>query len=225
MKKFAKAYPKTHKALKIAGTVASTAIKAYQIASKVAALVNTEKKYYDTGFLKNLDSTSQTMCLTGMSQGDTESQRIGDSIMPKSLQFKAQLKMDTTNPSEIVRIVIFKDKDNNAGSPPGYVSLYEGETPITLRNMDLPKRFKILFDRTYSCNSTKPSIVIDWFYKYKMMKDFKGNYTRGDHITFTGPQDTDTARSHVYLTIISSHADGASSATLSYYTRLRYIDN
>lgn len=225
MKKFAKAYPKTHKALKIAGTVASTAIKAYQIASKVAALVNTEKKYYDVAISKSGDTAAQVICLTGMAQGDTESTRVGDSIMPKSLQAKLKLMFDTTNPSENVRVVIVKDKDNNVGTPPGYTQVYQMTAPYTLRSMDYPKRFKVLYDKIFTCNTTKPVVNIDWYYKYKMMKDFKGNYTRGDHITFTGQLDTDTARSHVYLMLISSHADGASALSLSGYTRLRYIDN
>jgi len=222
--KFATRFKKTARFIGTAGSVLSTANKAYQIATQIASIINSEKKFFDAATNGSPRSGVPVIQhLTGVSQGDADNNRNGDSIGLKALQMNGILTWDSESAAaDRVRLVILMDKDNEAGTPPTAGQVYEMTTDVNgLRNMEWPKRFRILMDKVYTRDSDKDAIHVEYYKKFKMMKDFNGNPTQMKHITW---QSGDTeARNHIYIMMICNNATVG--PTFTYRNRIRFYDN
>lgn len=227
MKSFRKSYPRVAKGLKYAGNAISLARSAYSIATTVASIVNAEKKYFDTTIACNPDTTAQILHLSAVPQGSTNSERNGNSIAIKSFNFEYSVMHDSAVPNETTRMILFEDKDNNSGSPPTAAQLLETVAINGLRNMDYPKRFRVLFDKKYAHNASSQARYVfqSFFKKFPMMRDSKGNKTRSQHITWTGTAGTDEARGHIYLLVLGNVADASTTSHINGYARIRFYDN
>lgn len=226
MNSFQKSHPKIYKGLVYGGNALKVAHQAYNMAKVVAAIVNSEKKYFDTNPSSQIDhGTPYILGLTQMAQGDTNITRNGNTIALKSLQATLQLKFDPLIADEVIRVVIFRDNDNNSGTAPTVSDIYENPDVLSLRNKNTPKRFTILYDKTYTSNTSNTMKIINYYKKFPMQKDAKGNPTRSVKAYFDGTAATDSTRGHIYLYVMGNIPTGTTLSSIYGYTRLRYYDN
>lgn len=226
MKSFAKKYPRTHRFIQGAGSALRVAHQAYSMAKVVASIVNSEKKYYDSSVAYNTDTVASVTCLTNMAQGDTNITRNGNSIALKSLQVHGYWQGDTGVPSEQCRIMIVRDNDNLGGTAPTIADVLESPGGVLqLRNKNTPKRFTVLYDKILKGSTDTPVKGIDYFKKFRMMKDKKGNPTRSVKCLFDGTTANDYTRGHIFLLAIGNTATASTASTLQLHTRIRFYDN
>lgn len=188
-----------------------TAAKALSIARRVATLVNAESKYYEyssTGLAPDYNGTILELCKPG--QGVTSSQREGDSIKLKNLTFRGQIVIGNTN--ELVRIIVFKDKENTIASGAAILQ-GTGTTLAVLGNKNQDSKFdsKVLFDRTYTMDTANTPMIK---FNINLKLDFHTNFEAG----------TQTASQNALkmLIINQSSASGLLVRVDSYVT---YLDN
>lgn len=225
MQAFQKRYPKTSKAIQYIGNTARIAHQAYNMAKVVASIVNSEKKYYDASISYDTNTTANVTCLTAMAQGDTNITRNGNTIALKSLQVHGYWQSDSAVPAEQCRIMLVRDNDNLGGTAPAITDILESAGVIQLRNKNTPKRFTVLMDKVYCANTSKLVNRIDYFKKFKMLKDRKGNPTKSVKCLFDGVNNTDYTRGHIFLVAIGNTATASTTSTLQVHTRIRYYDN
>lgn len=205
---------------------AQVARGAYQMARKIAKVINSEKKYFDAGTSTSPDTTASITCLTGMAQGSSEITRHGNSIKLEQLYLKGTLTTDYSNaPYEIIRIAIVRDTDNNQGTAPTYTEIFENAQINAMINKDHSKRFKLLWDRKYIARSDVGVYNIKFFKQFRMYKDKYGNPTQGAHATFTAGTAADTGKGHIYLIIFGNTATATTASVLTWQSRLRFYDN
>lgn len=228
MNKFQKKYPKTARFISGAGKAITIAGKAYALASTVASIINSEKKWFDYTISVAPDTTASITHLSAIPAGTGASERVGESIALKSLQLKgAVYKKDSTD--EVVRIIIFQDRDNNSGTAPTATQLLANPTQVySLRNMDYPERFKVLYDNLFDTAPTYGAKVyntFDIFKKFKTMKDNRGLKVRNQHITWRDTGGSDERRGHIYMLILGNTATASTTSNVLGYSRIRYYDN
>lgn len=226
MEKFAKKYPKTHKFIKYSGNALQVAHQAYNMAKVVASIVNSEKKYKDTAISIAPDSASSTgVCLTEIAQGDTDTTRNGDSIAIKSLQLELHRTFDPTVPNEVIRTLLVREYDNAEGTAPLITEVLDSCSTLALRNLNYPKRFKILMDKSVSNHTTKSQALLSKYKKFNMMKDKKGNPTVSQKVTWIGNDANDYGRGHLWLFVIGNVATASTLSAVTGNARIRYYDN
>lgn len=138
----------------------------------IATLVNRalekrlETKVFAQGALGAATTTAGAVVqlTTGITQGDSNSQRTGDQIRIKHLKFYFRFTAVTT--SQSVRLVLFRDKLNQSALPAVADLLVNGVwiSPYTTTRQLQEKRFTILADEILDCNvngETVKSIVLE----------------------------------------------------------------
>lgn len=92
----------------------------------------------------------------GIAAGTGESQRIGRAITVKSIHLKLNFRITegtTQAASDDIRVIIFKDMSAN-GAAAGVTDLLETANWLSFRNLGNSKRFRFLYDKTYTLNCT-----------------------------------------------------------------------
>lgn len=118
-----------------------------------------ELKWYDTFPLNAtaiLNQSSPTFnVLNAMLQGDLGNNREGDSVSATSFQFRCKITGNPTAGAEVVRHIVVWDSQANQALPTVGQILDLSVATIGVYapyNHTFQKRFKILFDRTYTIN-------------------------------------------------------------------------
>ena len=224
MKKFKKDYPNLHKGIRYTKNAINIASKAYTMAKAIAAVVNSEKKYFDVApAAASVGTTGWLTCLSYVPQGDTNVTRNGQSIALKSVLFKPVIHWNATG-DQSLRLIIFRDNDNEETIAPTIGQLLETSNFLSPRNMDNPKRFTVLYDKIFTRDTTVGYKYPKGLYKqFFNKKDYRGNPTIAQHITWTGANGTDTARGHLYFLAIGNQDNNLPSVAL--YSRIRFYDN
>ena len=192
-------------------TVGDVASRALRMANTVRKLINVEKKYFDaTQVIANTGFTSTGIVyhLTATTQGDTSSNRDGDSIKLTSEQFKIGVQVGSTNTQ--IRIILFQDNEN-AGTNPGITDLLEANNVYSPLLHTNGRRFKVLHD-IYDSLNTVNSVNKHYNFYEKM----------DSHIKYNG---AGTREGNIYIAFLSEQATGAASPTGYIYNRIRFIDN
>lgn len=192
----------------------NTAAKALSTALAVKKLLNVEYKHYDQAGTAAPPTAGQVILFdNGMLQGDSTTQREGNSILVKSLQFKGRF-ISTVNAQQ-VRVLMVQDTDNQ-GAAPAVTDILSAADPNAFYNViDYPGRFRILGDKTVNLSgAVGPSI-----------REINMYHKGGFHIKYNGATGavTDRRKNAVYILWIST---GSSTLpTTQNYRRMRWIDN
>lgn len=198
---------------KLAGSAAAGYI-ALRMAKKLKRLVNVERKYLIYTNNINVPDTGTIYFLSGVPQGDTSSSRDGNKCKALSLNFHAQVTIDTNAVRSACRIILFKDKSSN-GSAPAVLDVLENATYLySYNNVNCPYRFQILFDKTFSLSTTGTQTI-----------NVKRFIKMGHHITYkgTGATQSDAADGHIYMLVISNET--TNQPDLEVNSRLTFVDN
>lgn len=199
---------------KVAG-YASMAMKAYALAKYVKSLVNVERKFLDTTQTSSgCNNTAVLIQQTNISEGTDYNQRTGISVKAVSAYIKGFITLPAAATlGHQVRLILLFDSDNT-GTAPVASDVLEVNTdinsPIQHTN---GKRFKILWDRTLSISQSGPDSV-----------HFKHYFKLGNHIRWSN-STTGTREGHLYLLQFSDTSTANEIPLLSWYHRLRFVDN
>lgn len=207
--------------------VARVASTAYKTAMAVASLVNAEYKYTDFTHNTTLGTSISTTCLTTMAQGNTDITRNGDSIMMKYNYLKGYCVYNSAaNASQRIRVCIVRDM-NNSTTAPTLAKLFAttgaGLVEVAPHNKDYTEQYKVLYDKLFYVDASRPVAHFKYYKKFLMGKDKQGRPIKSAHCTFSGAADTDLGKGHLWLCQFSSH--GLNSPTVVWYNRFGYVDN
>lgn len=178
-----------------------------------------ETKYRDTAFNTTINITTQApVDLTFIAQGDTDSNRIGDSIEWKNLEVRFALGSAgsvAAATAYTTRVVIFQWHPSDAITPPGYGDVMQSTTSaVSPPNHDQMSNYKIIYDEIFN-----PSNVGEGTYT----RDFVIPASRGrKSINFLG--GSTSGMNKLYMIAWTNVASGSTSPTFNYYTRLNYYD-
>lgn len=118
---------------------------------------------YTTG---GIDQDGEFTLLNGVAQGVTDITRIGNEIQMTSVQFRGVVTNSFADlSSKIFRMLIFIDRQANAGTPTVATLLdltvfsTAGDQVYAPYNHDYQKRYKILYDRTHTLT---PQTLLDF---------------------------------------------------------------
>jgi hypothetical protein len=163
----------------------ATAHKALQMVQHLTGLINVEYKYFETDNNTTATSNGTLINLCAPQQGTSVIQRDGDSIKMKTLQYTGQLYFPTgtvgvtNNGPEVVRIIIFVDKQNTIGSS-GAALLENTGSGSAVRsnlNQDNADDVIILVDDSYAMDQYHPIALFNYVIPVEMHQHFQAGST------------------------------------------------
>lgn len=185
------------------------AYKAFALARKVADQVNTEYKYVDVTDLASPTYSGYVATLNNISQGVTDTTRVGDSCKLQNLTLRGSITRNGTDGH--VRIMILWDKQAKVTSA-STVLENTGTAYATLSPKKYDTRFQTKALKDFRVHVTQDSPIKEFNMVIPINK-----HTQFDAATST--IDTGVLR----ILIISDMA--ASQPITSYYSRLTFTDN
>lgn len=190
----------------------SAARQLYRDVSKLKGLINVEFKYVDNASTINPGTTGTFVLLNGLATGDTASTRDGRQVRFKSIQHKMILNLNASASATTVRCIFLIDTQPNEAAPAA-ADVLQSVGLVAPRNLDYRKRFVILKDQNYRVNTDMPERTVSWYRNL----DMKTVYDDG------GDTIASITTNSLYMLMLSDEA--ANTPTVTYYTRLRFIDN
>lgn len=153
---------RSKKSYKQPSSYAQMALQGYNLATKLAAMVNTETKRWSYGLISSApDWTGSIYTLNAVPQGDTDASRDGDSLKVQKLEIAGHLNIHASASSTIVRMILFWDKANDISS----VTQFWDNTS-TAYAVDSTKlwdnRFdtRVLWDYKFTMDLTNPVAIV-----------------------------------------------------------------
>lgn len=209
---------KFNQGVRTVGNVARTATAAMGAAKLALSLINPEFKYVDKEGTQSITNASAFVLLNGLTKGNGSSNRIGRSIKIMSLELSFILSKNISDTNqEFVRVALLLDKEPN-GATPSFLDVWESNTNYicTPRNLDNRKRFVIMKDYVLPLPVSGGTQA---YYKtlYKKM-EMHTIYDNSDAGTIA-----DISSNALYLVFVSDSS--TDNPSITYYNRLRYIDN
>lgn len=183
-----------------------------------AVVMAKEINTHDYAFAGNIDSILQgVLPLTEIAQGTQSVQRIGLKINPISMEYKLLTTIDLGTDTSLVRMIIFKDTQNN-GVYPTINELLEDISPnvMSWKEHDTRPRFHIYRDELINMNNlTTTQCYIKGFIKFssKLLIEYKG----------TGALQSSNSTNAIFCFLITDEVGGYL-PYVNFKTRLRYYD-
>lgn len=191
--------------------------KALALAMRLKGLINVEYKYHDVVATGSASVTPDINVLNAIPQGDTSQSRDGDSVKMKFLNIKGTVTMNSaaTTPT-YVRVTLVQVLQNNGASLPAtnIWAASTGELFEKKRELKFVDTIKIL--KNYNivlAPGAKQSQIINLIWKFN------------DHVKFKGTANTYADIMTNALFLVTSSASDTNKATISWSSRLRFIDN
>lgn len=183
-------------------------------------LINTEKKFLTTLLYNNATITSSTASsaqpIAIMAQGTTDITRVGNSILCKGVKFVGVVTANATSLFNMLRIVVFIDKQNANGTAPTNADIWSGgPAHSNLVNINNADRFVIIRNMTFNVNTAGTATLPIEFYV-----DLTRLHSKYDLGTATQGA---LAENHVY--VLASSNDATNGPSLTFSSNLSFYDN
>lgn len=194
------------------------ASKALVVAYGVKKLLNVEFKFFDVTQTETaMSQTPQIVQLTNIPQGDTDVTRDGAQVKLTRLDIKYLIRMNTAASTAIQRIMLIHDKQTNQAIYNASDLLLDTtslDNIVTPLNLDNKYRFRVLYNKvhTMSVNGNRVN-----YGHIGLNLDMK---IRFDAST---PSIADLTSNSLSILLISTEQGNA--PTLSFISRVRYLDN
>lgn len=203
------------------------AARGLNAATRGMQLAQGEFKAIDTTTNGDLNTTGTIALVNGCARGDDINARIGREIVMRSVQIEIDAQStDTTGIAQEGRILLVYDRQANGAAPTfaNVLAATGASLPISPRNLENRRRFKILMDKKFVLG---PQGATTTALGGQSVKHFKF-YRRLRHpVTFnSGNAGTiaDITSGSLYLMGCNGIAPGATDGFWSAYTRVRYED-
>ena len=191
-----------------------------QIARKVwrdvkylKSIVNVEKKYLDVTDSRTYSNLLFAQLLNGIAQGDTSITRDGDSVKWISLFIRVNSVINAAASATRVRLMLLRDKQPNTGLSSTTNILADNTNILSPRNLDWNYRYKVYKDMVIHLNTDRPEKEIKIFMKLKF------------HTRYTDNGATVASISTNTLLLCFMSDEAVNEPTVTFYSRLRFIDN
>ncbi len=154
--------------------------------------------------------------LIKIAQGDTGSTRDGRKIVITGIHFKGRLQLDAGNSGDMVRLVLYVDKQPNGATAAtaDYWATANGDTN-SFRNLTETKRFRVLSDKTYVLNQQSATVT-------QTIRRIEYNFKVNIPINYTSTLGAITELQETNIGLMSSSQD--SGIDLDGIWRIRYQD-
>lgn len=202
------------------GKVAKVATTALSIASKVAAVINTEYKHFDKQTTLSPNTVGLVHHLTNIPEGNDDNERNGRSIRLKNIYLRGEIAMSTATPqnsavSQYFRYILLIDKECKgvAPTPSDILETVHWNSPLKMNN---DYQWMVLKDKLYTLDNAKG--------RSKAVKIFK---KIDAHIKYQGTGATigDARNNQIFLMVISNESNPDVLPYFNFYSRVRYVDN
>lgn len=195
--------------------------KALYAANKIRQLINVEYKYHDTQATNHAAGWGGGVStLTTITQGDTATNRNGNSILAKSLALTYMAYPGSTQTvTKEIRVVLVRGLDENGATPIGSDILLHAGSAYAItshRKLDNTTDYKVIYDKVHSVMTN--SANNDHLVTKKLFLKFN------NHIKYTLGADT-TEKGGLFLFVFTDSAASTANPTIQFQARLRYIDN
>lgn len=189
---------------------------AYKMAKTALSLINTERKFHDVSQSANVTAAGSIDMLNIISQGTTDSTRVGDSIKAYNFLLRLKLEENSSPVPACVRFILIKDHEPRATGIPAVSDVLEAVSVVSPLNKEHGTRYTILKDWMVSLSPNGKQITHKKiFRKLNFHMHYKGN----------AGASTDAESNSLLLLYISDQSTSANQPVLTYRSRLRYIDN
>lgn len=194
-------------------SVGSLAWRAYRGVRYLKGLVNAELYKYDVSDARNIGNDgADVFNMTGMAQGDGDSDRTGLSCFIRSVYIRAQFVIAAAANETNIRMILVRDSQQIADTVPPLSAVLEALTMVAPLNNTTVGRFTILKDRTFSMSQNGNQTMVRQF--WVPMKH---------HVRFNGTGASDIQKGGLYLYFLSDQPTNEPGLIL--YTRTSYHDN
>lgn len=190
----------------------SLAAKAAKGVWYLKGLVNSEMLHNQNLGSTTSSSTGTMTLLNGMAQGDTSSQRTGNSILMRNVHLRLVFTQNPTAVSTIYRVMLILDTQQIGDTNPSVTDVLESASPLSPLATGTSGRFKVLKSWFFTTDDDKSQTKIIQFYK-----DFRF------HTRYNGTANTDIQKNGLYLLHLTDQA--TNTPTLNYSWKVGYHDN
>lgn len=187
---------------------------AMNMARATRRLLNVEFKTVYTTYTGTAMGTGATIaCLSLTASGTGDTQRVGNSILAKRLNWRFYIRRQSSTDA-VIRMIIFKDVACNGALPSEADLVLATSTVTSPLNTDNGKRFKVLRDFYLNiCNGSLSQLTE------------KGGIDLNHHIEYSGSTAAigSCTNNHVFIMFLSN--ENTNPPLLNAYFTIRYIDN
>lgn len=166
-----------------------------------------------------LNDGTNLYLLTGIQQGDRSLDREGLVIRIHSLWVKMVIASNTTtNANQLIRVMIFRDNnnDNDTTAPAVSGDLLEGTNVLDFREHRIKGRYTVYYDKIVNLNPKITGIGITHYKEY--YKKFK----MAPRCYYTNTTAADISKGQLYIMFLGNSA--SNQATVSYKARVKFTD-
>lgn len=185
------------------------------VKKEVSKIMNkkVEKKYFDVNNAGSLTNVTAINKLSGVPQGQNDSQRIGDKLSLRNLQYKMELAGADAYNRIRVTIIRWNRDDNNHVVTSGGVYQALGLSLHSPFNFDALRKgdFTILYDKVHNLVLNQSNTIknINKTIKIKSGINFNAAGTTGE--------------GHIY-SLLTSDSGGVAHPSINEYSRITYTD-
>jgi len=202
----------------VAAARAADVVMGGNTASRGLILARGEYKAVDVTATVDVDTDTTVALLNGIARGDDIHERNAREVVMKSIQFSYNAYgTATTGIDQHQRVMLVYDRQTNATELTAAQVLTAVDT-LAPRNLENRKRFKILYDRCHSLNAVAEpgSHVTRRFYRRLR---HPVTFNSGD-----AGSVADIVTGSLYLIVIGTVAPGATAGSVTFSSRIRYLD-
>lgn len=198
------------------GNAFTMAKKALNMGLMLKGMINCEKKYHDvTQTPETISYNGDVTLLSGMAAGDDVGNRDGNSVLCRSLHFRADVSGNGMNTSNVTRCIIFLDKMNQGTAPTAADILAITGSANAVNsplNVDHITRYTILLDKLFTTSVNG-----------SMRFSFKKYIKLYHHLKYTGTSASDVYTNAIYVLWLTDVISNDPSVT--WYSRIGFYDN
>lgn len=180
-------------------------------------------KFFDNhSYAASASTAANNLALSAIPQGNTDSNRSGDSVIIKELDFRFEAYLQglggTNDFTNIVRVTIYVWHQMSNGSSPLPANIYEDQSVAQSSVMsafkwDLRNSYTIIADKVFSLSGNGPADV-NWHFHHKW-KALDADWTSG----------SSTIQRNGIFALVSSDSLLATHPLYNFYSRVIYLDS
>lgn len=172
-----------------------------------------------------INATGALNLVNGIARGDDINERTGREVTLKSIHCRFEpYSTATTGQDQWGRIIVVYDRQTN-GAAMTIAQLLTAVTPIAMRNLENRKRFSVLYDKTFTLNSSilgavqVPEAGGHKYFEFYRRLNHPMVFNSGDAGTVA-----DITSGSVYVITLGSENAGATAGACHLTCRIRYED-
>lgn len=162
-------------------TVSKSTKKFVNFKIKTAIRKNIETKYHDVTISEAVSTVASIGSLTDVSQGQTDTTRIGDKLTIRGLSGRAS--MLGADASNLIRIIIFQWHHTDSVAPVIADILSSSGDPRSNFVHDTQNQYTVLYDKLFTLTSAGDKLVRAWIFRPRLKYAKKTiNYSAGSTV-------------------------------------------